>query len=1476
MMTNLTHPVTFLTGLYKSKLDSLCFTMVKATIPHLAIAYAAGTWNTILFIVWWLLNAALYVDPIERQQLNDSAKRYVPRSERWTYCQQMKNCIFQGLTTLGTRMVSNIDTSLETKRKLRQKSKYYHAKHVAQQMARQRERPPKPPNWSNGRRLMALVAYTTVVAMPTEHNNPHHAHNFAKFDSDSFPIGVDNRCSGCISSHIEDFIGPLDDVNRVIKGFGGTTHRGTIKMGTIKWSWCDDDGFTHTFLIPGSYYVPDAKCRLLSPQHWAKRQNDKSHQGTGEFTGPNNCTLYWDNRKHQLTIPLSPITNLATLTSAPGYKHHKLYCELANMPQRDEDDPLMDVEAPTLASSLSKESYQSIGKGSETARPWPHDTEPSQVPASCDFDLNGPAPSSTPKEVPKTVPGANHFQEPTMSPDSISLLKLHQKFNHISFRKLQLMAKLGVVDKKLAKCEIPFCSSCMYAKQTRTPWRNKPQKDYMPSSPPDPGEVVSVDHMVSPTQGFIAQMTGILTTKRYKYATVFVDQGSGYGYVHLQQTASAEETIKGKIAFELQARSMGITVKAYHADNGVFRAKKWVDHCASMQQGLSFAGVNAHHQNGKAERRIRELQELARTMLIHASKRWPKCITANLWPYAIRMANHVYNHTPSLQDKAFRSPQQIFSKSTIAANAKHFHPFGCPVFVLDNALQHGGPFHKWNQRSRVGIYLGPSPAHGRNIGLILDRNTGLVSPQFHVKYDPSFHSVMQDNYDSKWQQKAGFIKNKNQTDEVATISATAPDIPTQEVNQALGPIMPSSEGAKEATATASMPSSEGAKLSHTNQDKRALDTLQHQTTNTRKRSKTSDESRQVNVQQDTNLKTITWSKELTTLIGSEVIKQPTDQAHKSQQLIAMATEISQLTKGDIEGELFCLEACFPDYKADYHNLKMQDDPLYAYKASADPDTMYMHQALKQPDAEHFKAAMEKEVKDQMENGNFTIELKSSVPKGTIILPAVWQMKRKRDIRTQEVKKYKARLNIDGSRMKEGVHYDETYAPVASWKSIRLLLTLVARHGWHSRQLDYVLAFPQAPVEKTLYMQIPKGIKLSNVPEGEEYVLKLHRNVYGQPQSGRVWNKYLTEKLIKNLGFKQSKVDECVFFRGKTMYVLYTDDSLLAGPDQKEIDTIIKDLEKAKLAITDEGDIKDFLGVNIEVKGDEVHLTQPHLIDKILEDLNFGKDANGKWNAKPKETPALSSKLLSRDSDGPEFDESFHYRSIIGKLNYLEKGTRSDIAYIVHQCARFSESPKESHAKAIRWLGRYLSATRDKGLILRPQPNRGLEVYVDADFSGNWDPKSPEKDRDTARSRHGYIIMYEGAPILWKSQLQTEIALSSTESEYIGISYALREVIPLMELLREMKKLKFPILSEVPKIHCKLFEDNSGALEMAKTHKYRPRTKHLNVKLHHFRDYVERKEISIHKIDTLEQLADYLTKPVSVDILQHLRPKVMGW
>ena len=102
------------------------------------------------------------------------------------------------------------------------------------------------------------------------------------------------------------------------------------------------------------------------------------------------------------------------------------------------------------------------------------------------------------------------------------------------------------------------------------------------------------------------------------------------------------------------------------------------------------------------------------------------------------------------------------------------------------------------------------------------------------------------------------------------------------------------------------------------------------------------------------------------------------------------------------------------------------------------------------------------------------------------------------------------------------------------------------------------------------------------------------------------------------------------------------------------------------------------------------------------------------------------------------------------LNYLDAGSCSDIAYATHQCTRFEAEPKVEHGKAVRWLRRYLKRTCNKGMTFKPDHSRGLEVYVDADFTGNWNKEEAFNDRDTARSRHGYFIMYAGCPIVWKS------------------------------------------------------------------------------------------------------------------------------
>jgi hypothetical protein len=170
--------------------------------------------------------------------------------------------------------------------------------------------------------------------------------------------------------------------------------------------------------------------------------------------------------------------------------------------------------------------------------------------------------------------------------------------------------------------------------------------------------------------------------------------------------------------------------------------------------------------------------------------------------------------------------------------------------------------------------------------------------------------------------------------------------------------------------------------------------------------------------------------------------------------------------------------------------------------------------------------------------------------------------------------------------------------------------------------------------------------------------------------------------------------------------------------------------------------------------------------------------------------------------------------------------------------------------------------------------KGFECYVDADFAGNWDKDSTMDDPDTARSRSGFVISYANCPMVWASKLQTEISLSTTESEYVALSMALRDCIPLLELLKEMKRLQYPIIHAPPSIFIKLFEDNTGAHEMAKLPKMRSRTKHINVKYHHFRHHVASGEVQIELVKSEEQRADIFTSAPAL-FLKH-RKNIMGW
>ena len=164
-------------------------------------------------------------------------------------------------------------------------------------------------------------------------------------------------------------------------------------------------------------------------------------------------------------------------------------------------------------------------------------------------------------------------------------------------------------------------------------------------------------------------------------------------------------------------------------------------------------------------------------------------------------------------------------------------------------------------------------------------------------------------------------------------------------------------------------------------------------------------------------------------------------------------------------------------------------------------------------------------------------------------------------------------------------------------------------------------------------------------------------------------------------------------------------------------------------VDNQGDIGNFLGIQVQRQDDgSIQLTQPQLIESIIKDLHLQSRSNSKT------TTAVTSNLLHKDTNGPDMSPDFHYCSVIGKLNFMEKSTQPDISVSVHQCARFSESPKRSHTEAVKCIGNYLLASCNKGLILCP--NKHFDCWVDTDFAGNWrqkdahvDPMTTSLDRD---------------------------------------------------------------------------------------------------------------------------------------------------
>lgn len=492
----------------------------------------------------------------------------------------------------------------------------------------------------------------------------------------------------------------------------------------------------------------------------------------------------------------------------------------------------------------------------------------------------------------------------------------------------------------------------------------------------------------------------------------------------------------------------------------------------------------------------------------------------------------------------------------------------------------------------------------------------------------------------------------------------------------------------------------------------------------------------------------------------------------------------------------------------------------------DNEPRTLQDAMQSPDWPQWKQAMDEEIKALNKNNTWELINKPDKIKP---IKSRWVFKVKLNP-DGSVERYKARLVAKGYSQIPNRDYKETYAPVASMNTIRILFAVANQNQMEVLQFDVKTAFLHGDLNETIYMEHPEGYE----NKGNK-VCRLIKSLYGLKQAPRQWNvKFHT--FLKEFNLNQSVVDKCLYFNeDKTVIlVIYVDDGLVAAKDTnlltKLIDYLKENLELKVMSC------EAYLGFQVirDTETRTTRLHQTHYVDKILEKY-------GMTNCKPIDTPEEVGVFNSTNS--PKLGPEYPFKEVIGSLLYLVTCTRPDIAHAVSIASRTSE-PTIAHWKHIKRILRYLKETRNEGICFRWEESPELVGYSDADYAN---------DVETRRSTTGYCILYGNAPVAWRCQRQNIVSLSTTEAEYISGSDLVKELLPIRSMLIELDQIK-----DEP---VKVFVDNQSTICIAKDEGGQQRTKHIDVRNKWLTEQQAERKIDLKFVPGEKQVADMLTKPL---------------
>jgi hypothetical protein len=554
--------------------------------------------------------------------------------------------------------------------------------------------------------------------------------------------------------------------------------------------------------------------------------------------------------------------------------------------------------------------------------------------------------------------------------------------------------------------------------------------------------------------------------------------------------------------------------------------------------------------------------------------------------------------------------------------------------------------------------------------------------------------------------------------------------------------------------------------------------------------------------------------------------------------------------------------------------RYRDTLFHNREASKEPDPVTVEEALKSKDAKHWLAAMQKEYNSLRRNNTWNL---AKLPINVIPLSVKWVFKKKYKA-DGTLDKFRARLVARGFEQRYGCDYTETFAPVARLDTIRTLLALATINGWHIRISDVETAYLNGIVQEEIWIEQPFPFINKEYPG---HACRLNKAIYGLKQAGAAWNATLDNFLIQS-GYQRSPRDYCLYqkqIEKNTIFLLvYVDDLVYISASldfiHNEHDALHKQFPSTELE-----EISSLLGMSVYYNREQqiMHMSAPHRVDTILRRHQMHECAPVDNPADPNQLNKLSKKDAPANEQDQQTMKEIPYRGIIGALNYLAHSCRPDISMATNRLARYLANPGIAHWQAAKRVLRYLSKTPMYGITYNSGTMQSLHAFSDSDHAG---------DPDDRHSTIGYVVMFAGGPVAWRSTKNTRLAHSTLEAEYFAASECLRELKGITHIIKEANE---PYANDNVHYHIKeiseiipdlariginapiiIYEDNAGAIAVAENPKNYSRTKHWELDMFYLRIQISTGAIKLQYCPTGEMIADTLTKALPTAKFEYFR------